>query len=57
MIMEKRLPTGKYADCKHWENILVAAKQRPNLKSFVATYEKTGHPGCLNSIMDNADAP
>ena len=49
-------PTGKYANCKHWDAIIEAAKLRPRLSNLIKTYERTGHPGCLNAIMDNADA-
>ena len=49
-------PTGKYRGCKNWENVIAAAKLRPRLKRIVENYEITKHPGCLNSIMDNADS-
>ena len=49
-------PTGKYKDCKHWDKVLGAAKSRKGLRLLAETYEKTGHPGCLNAIMDSADA-
>jgi hypothetical protein len=49
-------PTGKYAGCKYWPQIIQAAKLRPRIKTLVDNYEKTGHAGCLNAIMDNADA-
>lgn len=49
-------PTGKYEDCKHWPQIIEAAKLRPRLKILAENYEQTGHPACLNTIMDNADA-
>ena len=44
------------ADCKHWDAIIEAAKARPRLKTLAENYERTGHPACLNAIMDNADA-
>lgn len=50
------LPTGKYANGKHWPAILEAAKLRPRLARLAENYERTGHPACLNAIMDNADA-
>ena len=49
-------PTGKYSTCKHWPAVIEAAKLRPRLKRLATNYEATGHPACLNSIMDNADA-
>lgn len=49
-------PTGKYATCKHWQAVIEAARLRPHLTHLVANYERTGHPGCLNTIMDNADS-
>ena len=49
-------PTGKYANCKHWPQVIEAAKLRPTLKPLADNYEVTGHAGCLNAIMDNADA-
>ena len=48
-------PTGKYTDCKHWYQVIEAAKLRPRLKILVENYEKSGHPACLNAIMNNAD--
>ena len=52
----RNLPTGKYADCKHWDAVIEAAQLRPRLKRLVDNYERTNHAACLNSIMDNADA-
>lgn len=49
-------PTGRYATCKYWPQIIDAAKLRPKLQHLAKIYEKTGHPACLNAIMDNADA-
>ena len=49
-------PTGPYSTCKYWSQIIEAAKLRPRLKGLAENYEKTGHPACLNAIMDNADA-
>ena len=51
-----REPTGKYKNCKHWPEVVEAAKLRPHLYATAKMYELTGHPGCLNVIMDNADA-
>jgi len=50
------LPTGKYAGCKHWPAVIEAAKLRSHLARLAANYEASGHPACLNAIMDNADA-
>ena len=52
----KNLPTGKYAGCKHWPKVITAARLRPRFIHILTCYDKTGHPGCLNLIMDNADA-
>ena len=49
-------PTGAYANCKHWDKVVEAAKLRPQLKRLAYNWEQTGHPACLNAIMDNADA-
>ena len=49
-------PTGKYKNCKHRPEVIEAAKLRPSLKKLSMEYEATQHPGCLNAIMDNADA-
>jgi hypothetical protein len=54
--VKPQLPTGKYAGCQHWAAVIKSAKLRPRLQTLVANYEKTGHPACLNAIMDNADA-
>ena len=50
------LPTGKYAGRSKavWCKIIAAAKAIPHLKRIAENYEATGHPACLNSIMDNA---
>jgi hypothetical protein len=54
--MKGENPTGKYKNCKHWPAVIESAKVRPMLKKIVSNYESTGHPACLNAIMDNADA-
>lgn len=50
------LPTGKYAGRSEatWLKIIAAAKGIPRLKQIAENYGLTGHPACLNSIMDNA---
>ena len=48
--------TGVYQGCKYWDAIIEAAKLRPRLRHLVNNYLITKHPGCLNTIMDNADA-
>jgi len=55
----RRLPTGKYAGKPEatWITILAAAKRIPRLRKLAENYEATGHPACLNAIMDNATAP
>lgn len=52
----KNQPTGKYRNCKYWPEVVEAAKRLPELKKVVNNYLSTGHPACLNAIMDNADA-
>jgi hypothetical protein len=49
-------PTGKYSSCQHWPKVVEAAKLRPQLAHLAINYEASRHPGCLNAIMDNADA-
>lgn len=48
--------TGKYKGCKYWDAVIEAAAKRPHLENVLSKYKETGHPACLNVIMDNADA-
>lgn len=53
--MTRRTPTGKYVDKGTWPTVIEAAKLNPRTKLLAENYEKWGHPGCLNAIMENGD--
>lgn len=50
------LPTGRYSrpNAAAWRRILEEARKIPRLRKIVENHDATGHPACLNAIMDAA---